>query len=94
MGIFSKKVNKQGAIAGMITGIGFTSGYIVYFQFLTDSKDYWFGISPEGIGFVGMLINFSVAFVVSNLTPPPAARCPGHGREHSHTQGGGQASEH
>ena len=71
MGIFSKKVNKHGAIAGMITGIGFTSGYIVYFQFLTDSKEYWFGISPEGIGFVGMLINFSVAFVVSYLTPPP-----------------------
>ena len=71
MGIFSKKTNKEGAIAGMIAGIGFTLAYIVYFQFLTDSKEYWFGISPEGIGFIGMLINFAVAFVVSSLTPPP-----------------------
>jgi cation/acetate symporter len=71
MGIFSKRINKEGAIAGMISGIGFTLGYIVYFQFLTKSKDYWFGISPEGIGFVGMFINFGVAFIVSYLTPPP-----------------------
>jgi cation/acetate symporter len=71
MGIFSKKINKQGAITGMISGIGFTLGYIVYFQFLTTSKDYLFGISPEGIGFIGMLINFVVAFAISSITPPP-----------------------
>ena len=71
MGIFSKKINKEGAIAGMICGIGFTMSYIIYFQFLTDSKEYWFGISPEGIGFVGMLINFIIAFVVSSKTSPP-----------------------
>ena len=51
LGIFSKKMNREGAIAGMISGIGFTLSYIIYFQFLTESKDYWFGISPEGIGF-------------------------------------------
>ncbi len=71
MGIFSKKINKEGAIAGMICGIGFTMSYIIYFQFLTDSKEYWFGISPEGIGFLGMLINFIIAFVVSSKTSPP-----------------------
>ena len=71
MGIFSKKVNKQGAISGMICGIGFTFGYIVYFQFITTSKEYWLGISPEGIGFVGMFINFVVAFAVSATTPSP-----------------------
>ena len=71
MGIFSKKINKEGAIAGMICGIGFTMSYIIYFQFLTDSKDYWFGISPEGIGFVGMFINFIIAFAVSSQTAPP-----------------------
>jgi len=71
MGIFSKKINKQGAIAGMISGIGFTLGYIIYFQFITESKDYWFGISPEGIGFIGMFINFMVAFTISSITPPP-----------------------
>ena len=71
MGIFSKKINKEGAIAGMICGIGFTMSYIIYFQFLTDSKEYWFGISPEGIGFVGMFINFIIAYIVSSKTSPP-----------------------
>lgn len=71
MGIFSKKINKEGAIAGMICGIGFTMSYIIYFQSLTDSRDYWFGISPEGIGFVGMFINFIIAFAVSSRTAPP-----------------------
>ena len=71
MGIFSKRMNKQGAIAGMVCGIGFTLSYIIYFQFLTESKEFWFGISPEGIGFFGMAINFLIAFLVSSLTPPP-----------------------
>ncbi len=71
MGIFSKRINKEGAIAGMICGIGFTLGYIIHFQFLSDSKAYWFGISPEGIGFLGMFINFIIAFVVSRATPEP-----------------------
>ena len=71
MGIFSKKMNKEGAIAGMVCGIGFTLSYIIYFQFLTESKEFWFGISPEGIGFFGMAINFVVAFIVRSLTPPP-----------------------
>ncbi|MBC2605369.1 sodium:solute symporter family protein [Pelagicoccus albus] len=71
-GIFSRRVNKHGAIAGMLSGITFTISYIVYFQFLGGSpKDYLLGITPEGIGFVGMLINFVVTFVVSYLTPPP-----------------------
>ena len=75
MGIFSTRVNKQGAICGMIAGIALTLGYIVYFQFVADrqtaAEHYWFGISPEGIGFVGMLVNFAVAWTVSLITPPP-----------------------
>jgi cation/acetate symporter len=71
MGIFSKRMNKEGAIAGMVCGIGFTLSYIIYFQFLTESKEFWFGISPEGIGFFGMAINFVVAFIVCSLTPSP-----------------------
>ncbi len=77
MGIFSKRINKQGAIAGMLLGIGFTLGYIIYFQFVLDPSDpltkaqYLFDISPEGIGFIGMLINFAVAFIVSAITPAP-----------------------
>jgi cation/acetate symporter len=69
MGIFSSKMNKQGAVAGMLAGITFTIGYIVYFQFLDGRADQLlFGITPEGIGFVGMLINFVVAFTVKAFT--------------------------
>lgn len=73
MGVFSKRINREGAIAGMIAGIGLTLGYIIYFQFIVDHQNYWFGISPEGIGFIGMLVNFSVATLVSCVTPPPPA---------------------
>lgn len=69
IGIFSKKMNKEGAIAGMLAGITFTVSYIVYFQFLGGHADQLlFGITPEGIGFVGMLINFVVAFSVKAFT--------------------------
>ena len=75
MGIFSKRLNKEGAIAGMISGLLFTLAYIIYFKFLytnLNNADYWFlSISPEGIGFVGMIINFAVAIVVSAYTNPP-----------------------
>ena len=72
IGIFSKRMNREGAIAGMLSGITFTMGYIIYFQFLGGKTEhYLFGITPEGIGFVGMLINFAVAFAVSKFTPAP-----------------------
>jgi cation/acetate symporter len=65
-------MNKEGAISGMICGILFTMSYIVYFQFMGGTKDqYLFGISPEGIGFLGMLVNFTVAFVVASFTKAP-----------------------
>ncbi|QQX82002.1 cation acetate symporter [Shewanella sp. KX20019] len=72
MGIFSKTVNKEGAISGMIVGLLFTASYIVYFKFVNpsaNSSDNWFlGISPEGIGMLGMMVNFAVAFGVSKVT--------------------------
>ncbi len=75
LGIFSTRMNKEAAIAGMLTGLTFTFSYIVYFKFLNpaaNSPEYWFfGISPEGIGTLGMLLNFIVAFVVCRVTPPP-----------------------
>ncbi|MCH1510870.1 MAG: cation acetate symporter [Akkermansiaceae bacterium] len=72
MGIFSRRMNKEGAIAGMVAGITFTLGYIIYFQFMGGTKDqYLFGISPEGIGFLGMFVNFIVATIVATLTPQP-----------------------
>lgn len=78
MGIFSKRMNRQGAITGMVVGLLFTMAYIVYFKFLVDpsqntAANWFLGISPEGIGTVGMVLNFLVAFVVSSLTPPPPA---------------------
>ena len=71
MGIFSKRINREGAIAGMVAGVGLTLGYIIYFQFVAGHTNYWFGISPEGIGFFGMLLNFAVASAVSAITPAP-----------------------
>ena len=80
MGIFSTRINREGAIAGMITGLLFTFGYILYFKgvffapLAENVPENWlFGISPEGIGVVGMLINFAVAFTVSRLTAAPPA---------------------
>ncbi|MCH7407839.1 cation acetate symporter [Belliella sp. DSM 111904] len=81
MGIFSTRMNKQGAISGMLSGLIFTLVYIVYFKFgitlfglspdLVSADYYLFGISPEGIGSVGMLLNFLVCYIVSMLTPAP-----------------------
>ncbi|WP_421866734.1 sodium:solute symporter family protein [Motiliproteus sp.] len=72
MGIFSKRMNKEGAVAGMIVGISTTMAYIIYFKFMGGTKDELFmGISPEGFGTVGMILNFITAFVVSSMTPPP-----------------------
>lgn len=72
MGIFSKTMNKEGAIAGMLTGLLFTASYIIYFKFVDPTGNVaanWFlGISPEGIGMVGMLVNFGVAALVSRVT--------------------------
>ncbi len=72
MGIFMKRMNKEGAVAGMIVGLASTMAYIIYFKFMGGPADQWFlGISPEGFGTVGMILNFIVAIVVSSMTPPP-----------------------
>lgn len=77
LGIFSKRMNRAGAIAGMVSGIGFTSAYIIYWQFLhkadSNPENWLWGISPQGIGMVGMCVNLLVATVVSRMTPPPSA---------------------
>ena len=75
LGIFTKSINKEGAVSGMLIGLIFTLGYIVYFKFLnpemnTSSKWLW-GISPEGIGTIGMLINVFVSIMVSKFTSKP-----------------------
>ena len=85
LGIFSKRINKQGAIAGMLTGLIFTYAYIEFFKglflrwagapFAEDVAQNWlFGVSPEGIGALGMVLNFVVALTVSRMTAPPPER--------------------
>ena len=85
LGIFSKRMNKQGAIAGMLTGLLFTYAYIEFFKglflrwagapFAEDVAENWlFGVSPEGIGALGVALNFAVAITVSRMTPPPPER--------------------
>ncbi len=75
LGIFTSWVTREGSILGMLSGLLFTMTYITYFKFIfTDlnNPDYWlFGISPEGIGFIGMCINFIVAMFVSKITLSP-----------------------
>lgn len=75
LGIFSKRTTMQGAVSGMLTGLIFTGAYICYFKFLNKPADvpanWLFGISPEGIGTLGMLLNFVITIVVSRFTPAP-----------------------
>ena len=72
LGIFYKKMNKEGAISGMLVGIAFTAAYIIYFKFINPAANvpanWWFGISPEGIGTLGMCLNFIVSIVVNKFT--------------------------
>ena len=75
MGIFSKRMNKYGAIYGMLSGLIFTATYIIFFKFISpeyNTSEYWlFGISPEGIGVIGMIINFIIAIIISSISKPP-----------------------
>lgn len=74
MGIFNARMNTQGAVSGMLVGLGSTIAYIVYFKFMGGTADqWWLGISPEGFGTVGMILNVIVAYIVSAMTPPPPA---------------------
>jgi len=92
-GIFWKRANREGAIAGMLAGLGFTAACITWFKLLRPDLDsqahWWLGISPEGIGALGMALNFAVTIAVSLLTAPPppevqemvaSLRYPGSGR--------------
>ncbi len=75
MGIFYKKMNKEGAIAGMVVGILAMLFYMLKFKFDMfgggTEKDWWLGISPEGFGTVAMLLNFMIAVIISRFTPGP-----------------------
>ena len=73
----------------MVTGIGFTAAYIIYFKFIDPAantrENWWFGISPEGIGALGMIFNFAVALLVCRFTRAAASPNSGTGGEHPDT---------
>ena len=75
LGIFYKKMNKEGAIAGMLVGILSMLFYMTKFKFGWfgggSSEDWWFGVSPEGFGTIAMVINLVISITVSNFTPSP-----------------------
>ena len=98
LGIFWKRMNREGAIAAMLTGIVMTSAYIVYFKFMGGTAaGWWFGISPEGIGFVFMWLAVAVGVGISLVTPAPPQeiqnlvqdiRIPGQRTSHGMAEGG------
>lgn len=98
LGIFSTRINKEGAIAGMISGLIFTLGYITYFKFISPELNnldhWWFGVSPEGIGSVGMLINFIMCYFVSKFTPAPPQHVQDLIQEIRIPKGAGSAQNH
>jgi len=98
LGIFSKRMNKEGAIAGMLSGLVFTAAYIIYFKFVNpaaNNPEHWFlGISPEGIGTIGMVINFVVSLVVSRMTPEPPEEIQELVDSLRYPKGAGEAAEH
>ncbi|MDX1768456.1 sodium:solute symporter family protein [Arenibacter troitsensis] len=76
LGIFYKKMNKEGAIGGMVVGISLMLFYMAKFKLgwlgeIPDKSEWWFGISPEGFGTVAMIVNFMVALVINRFTPEP-----------------------
>ena len=100
LGIFHKKMNKEGAVAGMVTGTVLMLFYMMKFKFgvfdetMPTEDQYWFGISPEGFGSVAMLVNFAVALVISRFTPEPPADVQAIVEDIRIPSGAGEASGH
>lgn len=101
LGIFSKRMNREGAIAGMLAGLGITCFYIAKFKLgwlgnleTATAEHWWWGISPEGFGTIGMLVNFMVALVVSSFTKAPPAAVQEIVEDIRIPKGAGEALEH
>lgn len=98
MGIFSSRINKEGAISGMVTGLLFTISYIIYFKFINpaanSAENWWFGVSPEGVGSLGMMLNFIVCVGVSKFTPAPPQAVQDMVQEIRIPRGAGKAQDH
>ncbi|MEM6841291.1 MAG: sodium:solute symporter family protein [Bacteroidota bacterium] len=98
MGIFYKRMNKEGAITGMVVGLLTMIFYILKFKFGLlgggTAEDWWLGISPEGFGFIAMLVNFAVSLTVCQLTSPPPADVQDLVEDIRYPRGAGQAVAH
>ncbi len=100
LGIFDKRMNREGAVAGMIVGILLMFGYMAVFKLgwfveeVPPSSSWWFGISPEGFGTVAMIVNLIVSFTVSRLTAAPPARVQAIVEDIRIPKGAGAAVEH
>lgn len=98
LGIFHKRMSSRAAVAGMLSGIGFTAAYIIYFKFVNPAANvpanWLFGISPEGIGALGMVINFAVAFIVLKLTEDAPEEIQQMVEDIRYPKGAGAAQQH
>ena len=98
LGIFDKRMNKEGAIAGMLGGIGLMLFYMIRYKLEwfgpTTPDDWWFGISPEGFGTVAMLVNATIALVVSRLTPDVPTEVQAMVEDIRYPRGAGDAQAH
>ncbi len=98
MGIFYKRMNKEGAITGMVVGLLTMIFYILKFKFGLlgggTAEDWWFGISPEGFGFIAMLVNFVVSLVICQITAPPPADVQDLVEDIRYPRGAGEAVAH
>ena len=98
MGIFSKRMNKEGAIAGMVVGLLSMCLYILAYKFNafgeTTPDDWWFGISPEGFGIVAMAVNFIVSIVVMQFTAKPPQDVQEMIEDIRYPRGAGAAQDH
>ena len=98
MGIFYKRMNKEGAIAGMITGLAVMMYYILRFKFgifgEVTADDWWFGISPEGFGTIAMIVNFVVSLIVCHSTSAPPANVQDIVEDIRYPRGAGKAAAH
>lgn len=104
MGIFYKRMNKEGAVAGMVVGISLMLFYMLKFKFgVFDggkeavsglSDHWWFGISPEGFGAVAMFVNFAVALIVHKFSPPPPEKVSQMVENIRIPSGAGEAQDH
>ncbi|REE05924.1 sodium:solute symporter family protein [Marinoscillum furvescens] len=98
LGIFDKRMNKEGAVAGMIVGILLMLFYMIKYKLGGfgggTPEDWWFGVSPEGFGTIAMMVNFLVSLTVSRMTPKPPEDVQEMVEQIRYPRGAGAASEH